>query len=334
MKSTGSASSERRLRSVEYALNGSPWRTLTAMPALTLGELPRAFSFSTTLDDLRGLIAGENTVLVRAIDADGFASRAVSRKIKVRQFAPLTVGIEGAGTVTPEFLGTTRREIGVLYTVKARPARGQIFSGWRQDDFITSSERTFSFNMFKGLKLTAVFIANPFPSLAGRYVTALGGDQERSDARGLIDMQLGSGGAFTGRLRLGGKSFAFSGALDATGFYFNALEGGGIIIDAAPAGLPAQPAFESLDLSISVNFETGAITANVNRFAETDSFTIESVLRRTSWSIAAGRPCPIAGRWTREQGGVDAEDAGCLGGAAGFKAADGGPRWRHPMRTQ
>ena len=303
VKLTGSASSERRIRRVDYALDGGPWRPLTLVgPApATIEDTyrgPLAVTFAATLDNLRGLSAGANTILVRAIDADGFASRSVSRQINVRQFAPLTVGIEGAGNVSPEFLGTTRREVGVLYTISARPARGQIFSGWKQDGFIISSDRTLSFSMFKGLKITAVFIPNPYPALAGRYVAALGGDQERSDARGLIGMQLGGNGSFSGRLRLGGKSFPFSGSFDPSGFYYVQLEGGGIIFDARRAGLLPRPGFQNLSLSIGVNFETSAITATVSYFSELDSFTVESVLARSSWRPSAGSACPIAGRWT------------------------------------
>ena len=291
MDLAGIASSERGIQRVEYSLNGSAWRPIALNPAAS-----NSAAFTTTLDELRGLTAGKNTILVRAIDSDGLASRILTRQITVRQFARLTVGIQGAGTVSRDFLGFSRREVGKLYTVSAAPARGQIFSGWQIDGFILSSERAFSFSMYKGLKLTAVFIANPYPAVAGRYVAAIGRDQDLNSARGQLEFDLGRLGSFTGSLRIAGKTYPFSGTFDSFGFYYVALEGGGIIIDGQPRGLRLHPGFNSLNLSIALNFETGVVATSISRFDDADGFTTDAVLQRISWK-ADSRPCPIAGRW-------------------------------------
>lgn len=282
----GSATSERGIQRVEYSLNGNHWRpmTLTAVPGAGSGTV----TFITILEDLRGLIAGTNRLLVRAVDSDGTASRIVTTVLALRQFSELTVGVEGLGSVSPGFLGSTRREIGRAYTIVAAPARGQIFQGWKIDDFIVSSEPAYGFSMFRGLALKAAFIPNPFPALAGRYVAALGFDMDQNSARGALLVTLGRAGAFSARLRFDGKTYRFSGRLDTSGSYVMSLEGGGIT-ERGGGG------FESLFLQFTANFETGDIAVRLDRFRDEEFFTVEATLQRSTWTAA--RPCPLAGRW-------------------------------------
>jgi hypothetical protein len=294
----GAASSDRGIQRVEYALNGGPWRplTLTAKP-LVSGQ-PQTVTFATNLDDHRGLFAGENTLLVRAVDSDGVTSRIVTRRFSLRQFALLTVEVQGAGAVSPEFLGTTRREVGKTYTVRATPGRGHILKWWQEGEFGGNPASTFTFTMYRGLKLTAVFIPNPFPALAGTYVTAVGTELDRSDARGVLGFNLTRTGAFTAMLRLGGRNYPFTGRFDALGFYFKQLDGGGIILDQARPLDVRPPFFGGLNISLNVDFEAGTIVANIDRWNENDSFSLSRTLQRSRWGEVSRPPCPLAGHWS------------------------------------
>ena len=295
---TGGANSERGIRRVEYALNGNPWRamTLTSVPPGNPRNDPKAVTFSTALENFRGLAVGTNSILVRAIDSDGFASRIVTRQISVRQFAPLTVSVSGAGVVSPDFLGTTRREVGKNFTIVARANRGQIFQGWQTDGFIASTDRVYNFTMYRGLNLTAVFIPNPFPALAGRSITAIGTELDVNTARGAFAFTSGATGAFSARLRLGGKTYRFAGSFDATGSYYRQLEGG-FIFDQHPKAILIEPVFENLFLSLNSDFAISVITVSVSSFTGESSFETQSAIHRSTWNAAAGRPCPLAGRW-------------------------------------
>lgn len=282
---TGTATSDRGIDRVEYSLTDNPWRAVT----LTSPE-PTAAAFSTTLNPVRGYIAGRNRLLVRAIDSDGTVSRVAAITLLVRQFAPLSVSVSGNGTVTAGFLGSTRREIGKSFTITATPGTGQFFTGWETDGFIATTDRTYIFSMFRGLNLKAVFIPNPFPALVGQYVAAIGTAENANDLRGDLACRFGRNGSFSARLNFAGKNYRFAGRVDPNGNFFKSLEGGIIVFDRGGF-------FESLNANLNVNFATGVAVLRLERFTNEQSSSVETTLQRSSWSSALGRPCPVVGRW-------------------------------------
>ncbi len=99
--------------------------------------------------------AGEYTVLVKAIDANGNESVLTSRTFTYVVLRNLSVTVSGSGEVTAGFLGTSPREIGARYTVTATPAAGHKFGGWAGS--IASTSNTISFAMAEGIHLQADF---------------------------------------------------------------------------------------------------------------------------------------------------------------------------------
>jgi uncharacterized repeat protein (TIGR02543 family) len=79
----------------------------------------------------------------------------------------LSVQVNGEGSVTDGFAGTSMREVGTSYRVTARPALGWIFSGWTGS--LAGPDPAVSFVMTDGMSLTANFIPNPFIVGQGRY---------------------------------------------------------------------------------------------------------------------------------------------------------------------
>src|SRR5205823_3000127 len=78
---------------------------------------------------LTDLVPGPNTIRVRALDTTGNISATVARTFIYVVTSPLTVTINGNGTVSPDLDGKLL-EVGVTYKVSAKPASGYIFAGW------------------------------------------------------------------------------------------------------------------------------------------------------------------------------------------------------------
>jgi hypothetical protein len=109
-------------------------------------------------------------VSVVAVDSDGRESVEVRRRVTRVIQRPLTVLIQGAGTITPGFLGTTSRTVGQQYTIDAIPAPGWVFREWLGP---FAPDRHLVFEMEEGLTITAVFEPNPFIEADGRYAPSL-----------------------------------------------------------------------------------------------------------------------------------------------------------------
>ena len=312
---SGTAFGARLLANIEYSINFGPWHLL-----------PPAVGWHFVLTRAKGLVAGDNQLQVRATDIDGRQSRVASRRFKRIVHAPLTVTVEGAGTVTREFLGTTDRIVNESYTIVATPAPGWIFGEW---DGAFSPNRRLSFEMTEGLTIKAVFIPNPYPALAGRYTGLLERtssfpgpflraiDAEAPEVpihltRGIIGVQLNANGSFTASLRFAGDHYGTVGRFDTSGFFFTQFT--------------ERQTGAYLSFSILFSRESGVVSARVAFSNEEYYFESEAPLVRTSFS-AAERPCPLAGQFTARF--VPTDDA--LPPGAGFATLrvkpDGLLRW-------
>ena len=193
---------------LENSAGSSAWRRVT---------LPVGSTIGTWSINVAGLTPGANTVRLKSTSAAGTSLAETARTIRWVIMRPLTVALDGGGNVSPGFLGTTNREVGVRYTISAAPNDGSTrFSHWSglpPGSNSAASRQTFT--MVEGLSFTAHFIPNPFWSLRGRYQGILSG-QEFSKT-GQLRVDVGSSGAFSGKLHYGKSGYAVLGTFDPAG---------------------------------------------------------------------------------------------------------------------
>jgi hypothetical protein len=128
--------------------------------------------------------------------------------------SPLSITINGTGTVTPNLNG---RElvIGETYAITAVAGKGQYFEGWSGS--LTESDPKLRFVMQSNMALTATFITNPFTNnnLAGTYDGLFGISDDATETNsGYLTLSLtGSGpnaGIFSGQVWVDGARYSFS----------------------------------------------------------------------------------------------------------------------------
>ncbi len=157
---------------------------------------------------LSNLAPGENTLHARSLDAGGAVLAETLRSFQYVVLRPLTVRVVGQGSVG-DFAGTTSRRVGKTYTITATPDAGWLFAGWSGSWGGVEPAATFAMN--PGLDATATFVPNPFPARSGAYSGLIGDAATPHDARGLLRLQLGGSGEFSGRLFFAGESYAVLG---------------------------------------------------------------------------------------------------------------------------
>lgn len=195
----GTASDNATLDRVEVSLNGSPfvnaeggsnWLTL-----LTLSP-------------------GKNFIRLRSVDHAGNLSPEIQLSYTYVKLVPLVVGTNGFGKVSPNLDGRLL-EIGRAYSMKAVPARDQIFVGW---EGIDSTAPNLSFTMREGLTLTAKFIVSPFLPFKGTFNGLVANaDAVTPDNSGSFTLAMTSLGVFSGKLQLGAARYSFRGQFDLKG---------------------------------------------------------------------------------------------------------------------
>jgi hypothetical protein len=104
---------------------------------------------------LEGEAGGLYTVFAKAVGQSGEQSNVVTSHFRVLQNTELVVSVDGPGSVSRGFLGSTTREVGRLYKLTASPQRGKRFLGWTGSQISTA--RTISFLMEEGMVLHAHF---------------------------------------------------------------------------------------------------------------------------------------------------------------------------------
>ena len=100
------------------------------------------------------LIPGPNTVRVRAIDTSSNVSTTVARTFNFVVVSPLTLTLNGNGTVSGAANGQLL-SVGASFKIIAKPAKGFGFAGWTGD--LTTNVATLSFVMRSNLVLQANF---------------------------------------------------------------------------------------------------------------------------------------------------------------------------------
>ena len=133
-----------------YSLNGSDWTQATTTNNWT--------NWSADVE----LAPGTNTFAVDAVDVSGNVSTNHVLKVFYVVPTPLTVSINGNGTVAPNDNGALL-DIGRNYTLTASAAPGFGFTNWTGS--IVSNKAALTFMMESGLTLTANFVDIQKPTL-------------------------------------------------------------------------------------------------------------------------------------------------------------------------
>ena len=231
------------------------------------------------------LVPGRNAVRLRSVDQAGNKSAVLTRYYTYVITAPVVIRINGSGTVTPNLDGRSL-QLGNIYTVTARPGLGQVFAWW-QGVAVTNNPKL-SFKMSSNLVLTAAFVPNPFPPLAGSY-SGLFFDADtnrfRIEDAGRLTLQLGSKGTFSGKVTLQGALHSFHGRFDFSGKV------------RVPIARPARAPL-SLALQLDLNEATGTLTGSVTNAVGTNS--LASPLLAVRKAFDSRTPAPQKGRYSFE----------------------------------
>jgi len=129
--------------------------------------------------------------------------------------APLTLQINGAGTVRPNLNGT-QLLIGRSYRIQAVVQPGQLFAGWSGG--ATTASPKLVFTMQTNLTIVASFVPNPFPAVRGSYVGLMAkANNVTPESAGSLALAVTSSGRFTARLLSAGRRYGFAGQLNLAG---------------------------------------------------------------------------------------------------------------------
>ena len=180
-------------------------------------SLPAGTGVGTWSTVLSGFVPGANTVRLRSYTGVGNLLKEATSSVQWVVLKPLTVAVDGDGDVTAGFLGTKNRELGVNYTISAKPNDNRtIFSHWTGLPPSANAESARqTFTMTEGLSLVAHFVPNPYGTLSGVYQGVLGG--LNASTTGQLRVSVTPLGKFSGRLYYGAGSHAISGTMNASG---------------------------------------------------------------------------------------------------------------------
>lgn len=212
------------------------------------------------------LVAGPNTVRVRAFDVSSNMSTTVARTFTYVLTAPLDLSTTGNGHVSPNY-SNALLAIGGTYTLTATPAPGAIFSNWVGT--ITATTPKLTFTMQSNMVLQANFVPNPFTPVKGNYAGLFSdGNGIAISNAGYFSAILADKGTFSSKWQFAGATYSQAGAFFADGSYSNAIARHGL----SPLTVQLQ-----LDLSggemitgtISDGVWTADVAANRAHFSKT-----------------------------------------------------------------
>lgn len=190
----------------------------------------------------------------------------------------------GSGTVTPHTPAAGFQN-GRKYTAVAVPGKGWLFSNWESNSVTISTVSKYSFVAESNLTVEAVFVPNPFASVAGAYHGLFYDTNQPGEAdSGAVQAAVTANGAYSAKIRLANGGYSFSGKFDLSG--------------AATATI-SRPGLDPITVTLQLDFSGGPITGAV-----TDgSWTAEFQAGRAVYSAA--NHSPQAGRYTLLIPGVD-----------------------------
>lgn len=185
---------------VEVSLNDAPWQPAQGTDHWVFQGTARP---------------GPNFVRVRAVDTAGNESASVLRSLNYAVPSQLTVRVNGAGTVEPDWNGRLL-EVGAAYELRATPAAGHVFTGWSGG--VSGASERLQFAMQPGLVVEANFAPRVASLGRGVFNGLVYPTNSLAPAKcGFFQLEVGADGAFTGFLRQGVASHALSGRFDLNG---------------------------------------------------------------------------------------------------------------------
>jgi ELWxxDGT repeat protein len=196
----GSASDNVRIARVEYQLNHGSTRIAAGTSNWTA---------QITLDP------GTNVMTVKSIDASGNESTAITRSFYYLMMSPLTVLVQGNGTIAPSLNGKLL-EVGKSYKLTAAPGKSNLFAGWSGG--VDSTNTGLTFVMRPNLRLQANFMLNPFIALKGSYNGLFYSPEEVTLTNaGGFTLAVTDTGAYSGKLYLNAGTYSWTGRFDVRG---------------------------------------------------------------------------------------------------------------------
>jgi hypothetical protein len=213
------------------------------------------------------LVAGPNTVRVRAFDTSSNMSLTVARTFTYVLTSPLDLSTTGNGRVTPNYTNALL-EIGGTYSLTALPGTGSVFSNWTGT--ISANTAKLSFAMQSNMVLQANFVPNPFTPVKGNYAGLF------SDLNGIaltnagyFSAILADKGTFSSKWQFANATYSLAGAFSADGTFSNAIARRGLSPLTVQLQLDLSGA-ETITGTISDGIWTAQLTANRAHFSKTD----------------------------------------------------------------
>ncbi len=265
---SGTATDNTELSAVE-------WRVTNSLGAMewTLASGTNSWTFAAS-----DLAFGPNTVQIRSLDSWGNVS-AITSRLYLR-LAPLMVTIDGCGTVSSGFLGTTYREPGKTVTLTATPCANSLFAGWTGD--WVSNRTAISLVIQTGLVLQATFVTNQFAQRPGGYAGLFyDTNVVTHESSGFVSIRTTAKGTYSGRLRIGSKKHSFSGRFGLDGLGTNSVRRGGT----------------NLPLQLELNFNLGQLIQSLTGRVLDANWTAELAAFRAVFHTRTN-PAPYRGRYT------------------------------------
>src|SRR6266542_1522166 len=258
----GIASDDIQVVGVWYQLNYGGWRLATGTTEWTATAALRP---------------GTYNVRVYAEDKSGNISTPVSENFVYVQTEPITVQVNGAGTVTPNYNGDLL-EIGRSYTITATPGAGYVMSNWTGN--VSAATPKLTFVMQSNMVLQANFVPNPFLSVNGAYNGLFYDTNEVAPrSAGYFTAATTRKGAFSARVQLAGRRYSLSGQFDLAG---------------QAEGTIPRPGTSPLHLELQLDLHGGD---RLSGRVSDGSWSADLVADRATFN-SIGNPAPQAGKYT------------------------------------
>lgn len=250
------------------------------------------------------LAFGRNAIQIRSLDSWGNYS--ATNSISYLRLAPVTVTIEGCGSVSAGFLGTTYREPGKSISITATPCANSLFTGWTGDG--STNAKALSLMVQTGLVVQANFMVNPFALRPGTYAGLVYDTNVVSHERaGFVTIRTTPKGTYSGKVRLNGRNLSFTGVFGLDGLATNSIRRGSV-------GPP---------LMLELNFNSGSLVEGlVGRLYDTN-WTSELLAYRAVFHSRTN-VAPQTGRYTLIFPASGDPDAPEGDGFASISVASGG----------
>jgi outer membrane protein assembly factor BamB len=196
----GAARDNLAVARVEVSVNDGPWEPAQGTDNWVFQSAARP---------------GPNYVRVRAVDQAGNESQPLVRSLYYSVPSQLTVRVNGAGTVEPDW-GGRLLDVGGAYELRATPAAGHVFAGWSGG--VSGASPLLQFTMQTNLLVEANFAPRVASLARGVFNGLVYPTNSLVPAKcGFFQIEVGADGSFTGFLRQGISSHPLTGRFDLNG---------------------------------------------------------------------------------------------------------------------